>query len=39
MIYVQENEITRNLKIVTVLKEEHHVSQNFMRDLEALDRA
>ncbi|MEO8569455.1 MAG: amino acid permease, partial [Ginsengibacter sp.] len=39
IIYVQENEITRNLKIVTVLKEEQHVSENFMRDFETLDRA
>ncbi len=39
IIYVQENEITRNLKIVTVLKEEQHVSASFMRDFETLDRA
>ncbi len=39
IIYVQENEITRNLKIVTVLKEEQHVSESFMRDFETLDRA
>lgn len=39
IIYVQENEITRNLKIVTVLKEEQKLSENFMRDFEALDRA
>jgi amino acid transporter len=40
MIYVQENEITRKLKIVTVLKEgQASVSQNFLNDLEVLDRA
>ncbi len=39
IIYVQENEITRNLKIVTVVNEEHQVSEDFMRDFETLDRA
>ena len=39
IIYVQENEITKNLKIVTVLDKEEHVSENFLRDFETLDRA
>lgn len=39
MIYVQENEITTKLKIVTVLKEEQEISQSFLRDFEVLDRA
>lgn len=39
IIYVQENEITKNLKIVTVLDKEQHVSENFLRDFETLDRA
>ncbi len=39
IIYVQENEITRNLKIVTVLNEEQHLSEDFLRDFETLDRA
>lgn len=38
MIYVQENEITANLKIVTVLKEGQLVSESFLSDLEVLDR-
>lgn len=39
MIYVQENEITRKLKIVTVLPGQAEVSPDFMRDFEVLDRA
>ncbi|MBD0297398.1 MAG: APC family permease [Flavisolibacter sp.] len=39
MIYVQENEITTKLKIVTVLKEGQEISPAFMSDLEVLDRA
>lgn len=39
IIYVQENEITRNLKIVTVLKQDQELSESFMRDFDALDRA
>ncbi len=39
MIYVQENEITRKLKIVTVLADEDFVGEDFLRDLEVLDRA
>ncbi len=39
ILYVQENEITRKLKIVTVVSEERQVSDDFMRDFDALDRA
>ncbi len=39
IIYVQENEITRNLKIVTVINEDSHLSKDFLRDFETLDRA
>lgn len=39
MIYVQENEITRRLKIVTVVNKEQEVSEKFMVDFEVLDRA
>jgi amino acid transporter len=39
LLYVQENEITTKLKIVTVLKEGQEVSPAFMSDLEVLDRA
>lgn len=37
--YVQENEITQKLKIVTVLQKEETLNQTFERDFEALDRA
>ncbi len=39
MIYVQENEITKKLKIVTVLKDGESVPESFLIDLEVLDRA
>ena len=39
MIYVQENEITTKLKIVTVLKEGQEISPSFISDLKVLDRA
>ena len=39
MIYVQENEATNKLKIVTVLKDGQKIPEVFMRDLEVLDRA
>jgi amino acid transporter len=39
IIYVQENEITQRLKIVTVLQKEQQLNETFMRDFEALDRA
>jgi amino acid transporter len=39
MIYVSENEITRKLKIVTVLKEGEEVSAEFLEDIKVIDRA
>ncbi|MBN9352367.1 MAG: APC family permease [Chitinophagaceae bacterium] len=39
IIYVRDNEITQQLKIVAVLNEEHELSETFVRDFEALDRA
>lgn len=39
MIYVQENEITKKLKIVTILGEEDKVASDFFNDLNVLDRA
>jgi amino acid transporter len=39
MLYVQENEITNRLKIVTVLKEGQKIPPTFLSDLEVLDRA
>ena len=39
MIYVQENEITRKIKIVTVLKENQEEHKQFLIDFEVLDRA
>ncbi|MBS1729457.1 MAG: APC family permease [Bacteroidetes bacterium] len=39
IIYVKDNEITQKLKIVTVLQTETQMSDTFMRDFEALDRA
>jgi len=40
MMYVQENEATTRLKIVTILKNEKDaVSAKFLQDLEVLDRA
>jgi hypothetical protein len=39
MMYVQENEATNQLKIVTVLKEGRTISESFMKDLDVLDRA
>ncbi|HWB28819.1 MAG TPA: APC family permease [Chitinophagaceae bacterium] len=38
MIYVQENEITRKMKIVTVLKEQQAVPEQFMQDFKVLDK-
>ena len=38
MIYVSENEITRRLKIVTIVNEEKDVPEQFMQDFEVLDR-
>lgn len=39
MIYLQENEITRKIRIVTVLAEHQPVPEKFMQDFEVLDRA
>lgn len=39
MIYVQENELTNRLRIVTVLKEGQSVPEEFVKDLNVLDRA
>ncbi len=39
MIYVQENEITKRIKIVTVLKEHEPAPQQFLNDFDVLDRA
>jgi amino acid transporter len=39
IIYVQENEITTKLKIVTVVNHDNQVAESFMRDFEVLDRA
>jgi len=39
MMYVQENEITKKIKIVTVLKEHETISESFLHDFEVLDRA
>ncbi len=39
MIYVEENEITKKLKIVTVLKDGQRMPVDFLSDLKVLDRA
>jgi amino acid transporter len=39
MIYVTENEITRKLKIVSVVSEGEKISRRFLDDLEVLNRA
>ena len=39
MMYVHENEITRKIKIVTVLKEHQEPDPQFLNDFEVLDRA
>jgi amino acid transporter len=39
MMYVQENESTNKLKIVTVLKADQKISDAFLKDIEVLDRA
>ncbi|MGB0885308.1 MAG: APC family permease [Chitinophagales bacterium] len=38
MLYIKDNEHTRKIKIVTVLKEEEIVSENLQRDIEFLGR-
>jgi hypothetical protein len=39
MIYVSQNEITKKLRIVTVLQEKQTVAASFLSDFEVLDRA
>jgi amino acid transporter len=39
MIYVQENEITQKIKIVTILGEQQQPPEQFLKDFEVLDRA
>lgn len=39
MIYVQENEITKKIKIVTVLQEHQPAPEQFLKDFDVLDRA
>ena len=39
LMYVEENEITRRLKIVTILNEHQTVPESFVRDFEVLQRA
>ena len=39
MMYVQANEITKRLKIVTVLKEGEHIPSAYREDVKVLDRA
>jgi len=39
MTYVESNEITTKMKIVTVLQEDQQVSASFLKDFEVLDRA
>jgi amino acid transporter len=39
MIYVQENEITRKIKIVTVLRADEQPPSQFLKDFDVLDRA
>ncbi len=39
MMYVQENEITRKIKIVTILKKQQVELKQFLIDFEVLDRA
>jgi hypothetical protein len=39
ILYVQENEITKKLKIVTIVNEDKQVTDEFMSDFNALDRA
>jgi amino acid transporter len=39
MMYVQENETTTRLKIVTILGGDDKISPEFLKDLEVLDRA
>ncbi|MBL0127884.1 MAG: APC family permease [Flavobacteriales bacterium] len=38
MMYVENNEITKKLRVVTVLKDDQEVSQDFLNDIAVLDR-
>ncbi|MCC6937679.1 MAG: APC family permease [Flavobacteriales bacterium] len=38
MMYVEDNEITKKLRVVTVLKDDQEVSQDFLNDIAVLDR-
>ena len=38
MQYIEKNEHTRKLKLVTVLKDGEEISEDFLRDIEVLDR-
>lgn len=38
MIYVQENEITKKIKIVSIINDSYKLPDNFLSDLEVLDR-
>lgn len=39
MMYVVANEITKKLKIVTVLKDDEHVKEEFLKEVQVLDKA
>ncbi|MEX1132386.1 MAG: APC family permease [Flavobacteriales bacterium] len=39
MMYVEENEITKRLRIVTVLNDDQRIKEGFLNDLDVLDRA
>jgi amino acid transporter len=39
MMYVQANEITKRLKIVSITKNGEHIREEFRRDIDVLDRA
>ncbi len=39
MMYVQANEITKKIKIVSITKAGEHISEEFRKDIDVLDRA
>lgn len=39
MMYVVANEITKKLRIVTVLKKDEHVKEEFLKEVQVLDKA
>ena len=39
MIYISQNEVTNNVKIVTILKNHQQPTKQFLSDFETLDRA